>query len=171
MANQCSLPNYVVHSEYAFATELCCPQRICFRSQIVWPAANQFLLPNCGADNESVFTVGLWWLQRISSTADLCCLQRTNFAAEFYCPQWINFFCRILVSATNQCSLPSYVILNESAFAAKLCCPQRICFRWQIVWPATNQFSLSNCGACSESVSLPNCAASSEPVFAVDFLQ
>jgi hypothetical protein len=58
--------------------------------------------------------------------------QRLNFHQQFWCQQWISFRCRIVMSATKQCSL--------SNCGVNFCC--------RIAVSATNQFSLPNCGCC-----------------------
>jgi len=67
-----------------FSTELCCPQqkcdslpkssclqRISIHYRSVWPAMNQFSLPNYTAYNKSVFTNELCGQQRISFAAEV----------------------------------------------------------------------------------------------------
>ena len=59
--------NRVACSELAFATKsVLAATKGAFATEIVVPAAKQFSLLNCGADNEPVFVAELYDLHRIS---------------------------------------------------------------------------------------------------------
>jgi hypothetical protein len=58
--NQCSLLNYSVYSEWAFAAELCCLQRNSFAVELCCLQRIRFSLPNCVVCSESIFVTELW---------------------------------------------------------------------------------------------------------------
>jgi len=87
---------------------------------IMLSAANQFSLPNCGINSESILAVVLWCQQRISSRCWIVVLATNQFLLpNLWSQQRISFCCWTVVSTANQFSLPNYV-------------------------SATNQFLLSN---------------------------
>jgi hypothetical protein len=114
-------------------------------------AANQFLLPNRGACNESVFVVESCWIMvsvanQISlSNRGVC--SKLVFAAESY---------RIMVSAANQFSLLNCDVCSKSVFAAELYYLQRISFRCWILMSIANHFSLPNYVSPANKSSLLN---------------
>jgi len=77
----------------------------------------------------------------------------TQFSSTISMSEWISFRCRIVLSATNQCSLLNCVVCSKSMFAAELCCLQRISVRYRIVLSAANQCSLLNYSTSNKTVS------------------
>jgi len=107
---------------------------------IVVSTANQFSLPNCGVNSESILAVVLWCQQRISSRCRIVVLATNQFSLlNLWSQQRISFCCWTMVSAANQFSLQNYVSATNQFLLSNLVLPANQ-FRRRFYIPA-NQFA------------------------------
>jgi hypothetical protein len=96
----------------------------------------------------SIFELAAIWVALMISESTT-----TQFSSTISMSEWISFRCRIVLSATNQCSLLNCVVCSELVFAVELCCLQQISVRYRIVLSVANQCSLLNYSTNNRTVS------------------
>jgi hypothetical protein len=131
-------------------------QRIRFRCWMVWPAANQFLLPSYVVGSESVFAADIVWsAANQRSLLKLCGLQRTRVHC-WNCVAWreLVFAVEIVLFTANTGSLPKLYCVQRTRVRYRNCivCSEAA-FAAEIVLSVANQCSLLNYSTNNRTVS------------------